>query len=159
MIHKVKNYKNGYDLKVEDKFGNSFYMVFAGSLDLYWVKQSENSKFVINKLDVFTYDVFNQLFHKLKKEDKKGDLIKNNTFTWVSEAYGEKNTQNTLQITKKPNEYEVVFNHNSKHIAPQNYTSICFCNSGSNHPKIVECFMKVYITLVNYDKIEEHKEN
>lgn len=159
MIHKVKNYKKGYDIRITDKNGNSFYMVFAGNLDLYWVKQSENSKFVINKLDVFTYDVFNQLFHKLKKEDKNGELIKNNTFTWVSEAYGEKHTQNTLQIIKKDEEFEVVFNHNPERFAPKNYTSICFCNSGSNHPKIVESFMKVYITLLNYDKIEEHKEN
>ena len=129
MIYKVANYKDGQDIKVEDKFGKEFYMVFAGSLDLYWVKQSENSRFVIHKLDAFTYDVFNRLFNKLKKEDKKGELIRNNTFTWVSEAYGEKHTQNTLQIIKKPNEYEIVFNHNSKHIAPKDYTSVCFCNS------------------------------
>ena len=45
MIYKVANYKNGYDLKIEDKFGNGFYMVFAGSLDLYWVKQCENTAF------------------------------------------------------------------------------------------------------------------
>lgn len=113
MIHKVKNYKKGYDIRITDKNGNSFYMVFAGNLDLFW----------------------------------------------VSEASGEKHTQNTMQIIKKQDEFEVVFNHNPERFASKNYTSVCFCNSGSNHSKIVESFMKVYIALVNYDKIEEYQKN
>ena len=159
MIHKVKNYKKGYDIRITDKNGNSFYIVFGGNLDLYWVSESEINNFVINKQDFFTYDIFCQLFRKLEKEDKTGTLIKNNTFNWVSEASGEMHTQNTMQIIKKQDEFEVVFNHNPECFAPKNYTSVCFCNSGSNHPKIVESFMKVYITLVNYDRIEEYKEN
>ena len=142
-------------LKITDSNNNAFYIIFAGNLDLYWSSEDGVSDFFVKKDDSELYLLINDLFHKIKSADKRNELINGNVFNWTSED-GEPEKVNHLQIIQNQEDYKISFIRNLMRFAPKNLTSICFCNSGSNYPQVVQEFMKSYLSQAyGYDFQDE----
>lgn len=152
-----------FDLKIIDKNGNEFDIVFGGNLDLFWVVRDHRKglNFHIDKNDAFLYGVFEQLFEDIKKNDegyKKS--VEGNVFSFISEDYHEDDA-NMLQIEKKEDEFEIRFAKNFSPNLPliTKMCQICFCNSGSRVPKIERLFMQMFLDTAYYsEEVEIEKE-
>ncbi len=155
--------KDKFDLKIIDKNGNDFALIFGGNLDLYWLVDDHRKcmNFYIDKSDEFLYGVFEKLFEDIKKHDiyyKKS--VEGNVFSFISEDYHEDDA-NMLQIEMKENEFEIKFAKNFSHNLPliTRKCQICFCNSGSRVPEIERLFMQMFIDLASYEsEVQVEKE-
>ena len=80
-----------YNLRIIDKFDNSFVMLVGDNGDLYWLPEDYKrvKEFCIDKDDTFLFNIFNQLFNAIVKVDNDKYSVKKsiegNTFTFISE--------------------------------------------------------------------------
>ena len=158
MINKNENLVGYATLDVIDKNGKVFSIWQGGNFDLYWSTTEEVLQFEICQTDKDVYKIFDQLFQNVLKQDDKrfGSLVNGNTFYWISED-DEPEKSNRMKITNIQDSYKIVFEKNLKHMQPRLFTSVCFCNSGSNYPRVVECFMKMYLkNAYNIDFSEKY---
>lgn len=157
----LRNNKEGYyDVKITDKNGKSFIMTVGGNLDLYWLpeKHKENKIFEIDKSDKITYDVFNQLFNAVgKNDDKYRPVLQGNTISYISEDWPE-DEANVLNIIKTEDAFTIKFIKNEDKESwsyPHMGCTICFCNSGSRVPKVEQIFMQMFNYLAYESKLIE----
>ena len=116
MIEKVKRYENEnlFDLVVTDKLNNSFTMTVGGNCDLYWIPANYKKvqSFYINKEDEFLFNIFLELFNKIKQNDSDGlsypKTIDGNKFTFISEDYHE-DEAHRLEIIKEKDQFVINF--------------------------------------------------
>jgi len=129
---------------------------YAGG-DLYWTMLNYNSDniFYITKNEKELYFEMEELFEAIKLNDNiYFKLLNNNTFEWISEAYGTVEEQNKLTITKEENTYIIKFYQNPNRLGNKNLCPICFCLSGSRNLMIVGAFSKMYHNIINQNKKE-----
>ena len=149
------NNEGYYDIKITDRNGKSFIMTVGGNLDLYWLPENykENKMFEIDKSDEITYNVFNQLFNAVaKQDDKYCPVLNDNIITFVSEDWPEEEA-NILNIIKSEENFIVKFVKNENENVwslPHLGCAVCFCNSGSRVPKVESLFMRMFNYLA-YD--------
>ena len=150
MITKTpRNNEGYYDLKVTDKNNKSFIMTVGGNLDLYWIPENhkETTTFEIDKNDKLTFNIFNQLFDAVKKNDGQyNPVLQGNKITYISEDWPEEEA-NKLSIEKNDDNFIINFIKNENKEAwslPHRGCNICFCNSGSRVPKIEALFMRMF---------------
>ena len=152
MLSKTENVRGYLKLDIKDANDKIFSIWQGGNFDLYWSTDEEDLSFDIDQSDTEVYVIFNNLFNEIKKNDNVNKpLVHDNTFFWIGED-DEPEKANRMKIKKDQNKFNITFEKNLKHMQPRFFTSICFCNSGSNYPRIVECFMKMYLhTAYNID--------
>jgi len=167
MIEKVPNNISGFDIKITDKEGNSFFMIFGGNFDLFWVSEGEKLSYIIDvNSDELLYKKLNNLWSKIENANiiftslDEESTFKNNTLSWVSEdrpAF----EANRLVISKTDDKFLINFIRNENNFFPRSLISVCFCNSGSNYPEVSQEFMKLYLSLIdenyNYEIINKEK--
>lgn len=148
-----------YNLRLIDKFDNSFVMLVGDNGDLYWLPEDYKrvKSFFIDKDDTFLFNIFNQLFKAIVKADNdKYNIRKSvvgNTFTFISEDCHE-DEAHRLQIVKENEQFVINFIRNediSPWSFPKRGCNICFCNSGSRIPKIEQLFMILFNELAYYN--------
>ena len=131
-------------IKLTNEKNQSFLMQYGGA-DFFWImlQYDENNEFNITE-DTFLYSLMQQLFQIIEKYDNPYDkTFINNTFTWISEDYGDYESANKLIIKLENNIFSIRFyqnpkrNFNNKFLCP-----ICFCLSGSKNEKEsrISCF-------------------
>ena len=161
MIKKRENYKEERikDLEIVDKNGNSFLIVFAGNLDLYWLGTDGVLDYSIDKSDLKVFNIIDNLFKNIQKCDDKSyhKTIQDNKFFWLSDD-GEESIVNQLEIIKNDNSYDIHFIKNLKLMQTRRTTAVCFCNSGSRNQPVVQEFMKMYLEESHKDETEEEAE-
>lgn len=144
MIKKVERDNNKFDLNIIDNNGNLFAIIFAGNQDLYWYSYLGVKEFEISKEDSDTYGALKLLLLNISKVDKYQQVMKDNEFNWICD-FAQEEKANSIKIQDNDDSIKIIFNRNPQHFAPKNSTSICFCNSGSRHPRVVQQFMKMYL--------------
>ncbi len=139
------------------------FVATLGGADVFWVlyNYKDDNEFIITKEDEYWYSVFNLLFDMIKKNDDRfTPAMKENTFEWISEAYGIPEEAHRLRITKEEKQYKIKFIKGLNMMF--NTCPICFCGSGSRYPRISQLFTVMYSRLceigkdyskVNYKKI------
>ena len=152
-----------YNLRLIDKFDNSFVMLVGDNGDLYWLPEDYKrvKEFYIDKDDAFLFDVFNQLFNAIVKRDNDkyniNKTVEGNTFTFISEDC-HVDEAHRLQIVREDEQFVIKFLRNpNEHLYtfPKRGCNICFCNSGSRIPKIEQLFMLLFNELAYYnDQVE-----
>lgn len=150
MITKTpRNDQGYYDVIVTDRHGKKFMMTVGGNLDLFWIPQNhrENRTFEIDSEDQLNYQIFDQLFCAItRNDDRYNPIVDGNTITFISEDWPE-DEANLLQIVKSNNLYTLNFIENENKSAwsfPHRGCNICFCNSGSRIPKVESLFMRLF---------------
>ena len=166
MITKIKRNEDSdklVDLVVTDKFNNEFVMTVGGNQDLYWIPKNykQVKSFYIDENDEFLYNVFNNLFDLIKKNDSDGfsysKTLNGNTFTFISEDFPA-DEAHKLEIIKEKSQFVINF-IKSENLGMyggfRRSCVICFCNSGSRVPKVEQQFMIMFNKLAYYNnKIE-----
>jgi len=154
-----------YNLKVTDKNGNYFTMMYGGNLDLYWVPANYklNNRFEIDKSDSFVFGVFERLFDAISQnDDKYRPVLKDNTITFVSEEWAEEES-NILKIEKNQTTFTITFIKNQNQTPfslPKRGCPICFCNSGSRVPTVQSLFTRMFNYLAyNCDAVPIEQQN
>ncbi len=156
MIYKEKRVDGDcFDLKIIDKFGNVLTMTVGGNLDLYWIVQKNVHHYTIEKGDNLIYDEMVRLFNNVKKDDVYGCLSQEDSLlTYYSEDVPLENAD-MLQIKRNADCFEF---HFTKNETPSPMTlfkrqpNICFCNSGSNVPRVEFHFMMMFNQLAYYNE-------
>ena len=138
-----------YIIIVENDDGESFEMEYGGA-DFYWnmLKYTENNKFVITKKEQVLYRQLQYLFKVIKKCSKENpylNILKDNTFTWTSEAAGLLEDNNKLMITENANNYVIHFWQNPKNYFNFGSCFVSFNLSGSICSKVAHAFSEVFL--------------
>lgn len=166
MITKYPRYNQDgyYDLKITDKNGKSFIMTIGGNMDLFWIPENhkETRNFEINNNDEIVFNIFEQLFTAVKKnDDKYNPVLKDNSLTFISEEW-HIDESNILKIIKEENAYKINFIENENKDAwsvPHRGCAICFCNSGSRVPKVEQLFMRMFNYLAYHCDLIPSEDN
>lgn len=134
---------NKNQITLINESGNKMVIQFAGA-DLYWTKLDycDNEEFIISSSDEPLFFYLENIFNRIEEYDiSYPKLLNNNTFEWISEAYGIPEESNKLTITKETDRYVIKFFQNPNNIFNvKNLCSVCFCLSGSRNPSIASMF-------------------
>ncbi len=145
--------KERYIIIVENDDGESFEMEYGGA-DFYWnmLEFTGNNKFVITKKEQVLYRQLQYLFRIIKKCSKENpylNILKDNTFTWTSEAAGLLEDNNKLLITENADNYVIHFWQNPKNYFNFGSCFVSFNLSGSICPKVAHAFSEVFLEYRN----------
>ena len=127
-------------------YNNNKFIIHYAGCDLYWtmIDYQKDNKFIVTKDDYIFYLLLNNLFNKLNSLN----LLNNNCFVWESEAYGIKENNNKLIISKINEEYIINFYQNpNKPFQRKDICAICFCLSGSSYQEIANYFSLMFHEL------------
>ena len=135
--------KYNYEIVLENDKKDKFKMHYAGC-DLYWTMLDyyDNNEFYITKKEELLFVQIKEIFSKIRECDNShSKLLNNNSFEWISEAYGIPEESNKLIITESEERFTIKFYQNSNRIFnTKSICSICFCLSGSRNQKIANAF-------------------
>lgn len=145
----IKN--NNEEIQFIINYNDNKFIIHYAACDLYWtmINYNLNNEFVVTKDDHLFYSLLDNLFIKLIDLN----LLNNDCFTWISEAYGLKKNNNQLTILKNNDSYIIKFYQNpNKMFQRKDVCAICFCLSGSNYQEIANYFSLMFHEL--NDKIK-----
>ncbi len=149
-IIKQTNDSNKDILTVINDNGSQFHMEFGGA-DFYYIMNDyyDGNEFIIDKNNPL-YIPLKKVFQVIKKKDDKWEsTLKNNVFTWYSEAYGIIEEHSSLQIINNEDAFIISFIRSPKDIMGRATKScyISFCMSGSRHQDIAYAFSSMFINF------------
>jgi len=136
-----------YELTLIDNQNNTFNIHYAGA-DLYWSMNNyfDGNEFTVAKEDNIFHDQLERLFCIIQKYDRYKNLLVNDHFEWISEAYGITEEAHKLTITKINDSFKIRFFQNKNNpFCLKDFCSICFCLSGSRNQEIANAFSSMFL--------------
>lgn len=155
----IINKDDAYELILTNDNKDTFIIHYAAG-DLYWTMFDyyDDNEFIISKEDEILFYLMNNIFNQINSY--KTGLINNNSFEWISEAYGMCEDANRLTIIKENDKFIIKFYQNpNKYVFRKDMCAICFCLSGSKYQDIANAFSLMLYDYIDLDKCKKRKKS